>query len=209
MNQLKLVAILVIALIINGTTFTSAETKEVQTTNTVEVVNTQPAKEEVDQIIVEEETIYPKSYVQKGFEDVKKEFDKMIENYKTENLAGVLNLISNKDDVVFISSGTDILIGKDEITKAFTKDFEVTKKIDITIPWVYITGKGDSAVLTAIIDAEINLEKGSTIVNARQSLTFEKQKDGWKIVNSHLSYPAQRAVDSETVKVKTEEPAKK
>ena len=197
MNQLKLISIMVIALIINGTTFTSAETKEVQTTNTVEVVKTQPAKENVDQIIVEEETIYPKSYVQKGFEDVKKEFDKMIENYKTENLDGVLNLISNKDDVVFISSGSDILIGKDEITKAFTKDFEVTKKIDITIPWVYITGKGDSAVVTAIINAEINLEKGSTIVNARQSLAFEKQKDGWKIVNSHLSYPAQRAVDSE------------
>src|SRR3989339_1968064 len=175
MNQLKLISIMVIALIINGTTFTSAETKEVQTTNTVEVVKTQPAKENVDQIIVEEETIYPKSYVQKGFEDVKKEFDKMIENYKTENLDGVLNLISNKDDVVFISSGSDILIGKDEITKAFTKDFEVTKKIDITIPWVYITGKGDSAVVTAIINAEINLEKGSTIVNARQSLAFEKQ----------------------------------
>lgn len=195
MNQVKIIALLVIALIINGTAYTPAETTEVEAINETEVV-TQPVKEV---------TTYPDSYIQEGLEDVKLLFDMMIKSYETENIDGVLNVISNNDNVVFISSGSDILIGKDEIITAFKKDFETTKNVKIRVPWVYVTGKGNFAVVTAIINADIKLEEGSTSISARQTMTFEKEEDGWKIVNSHLSYPAERAVDQDVVEVDVDE----
>lgn len=199
MYQLKLVSLLVIALIINGTAYTPAETIEVEAINKTEVI-AQPVKEES----IEEESTYPDSYIQEGLEDVKFLFDMMIKSYETENLDGVINVISNNDNVVFISSGSDILIGKDEIITAFKKDFETTKNVKIRVPWVYVTGKGNFAVVTAIINADIKLEEGSTSISARQTMTFEKEEDGWKIINSHLSYPAERAVDKDEVDVEVE-----
>lgn len=143
--------------------------------------------------------VYPKSYVQEGYEDARKVLDTIIKSYATRDLQGVLNTISDEKDVVFVTAGLQVFIGKEEISNAFEKDFDKISSMELTIPWSVTSGEGNTAWVTSIILANLELLDGTTSISARQTLVLHKEAGGWKIVASHFSYPAYRPTEKDTV----------
>lgn len=145
------------------------------------------------------------SYIQEGYEDVQKTFDKLIIGYSNRQLDQIMALIADDEHAVFFGTGARyIIVGKENLRKAFENDFNSIKNIRINVPWISISGKDNIAWLNAIIGFSCNINGEIKQVNARQTIVFEKIEDEWKIVNSHLSFPAM-----EIIKPPVQKPAPK
>lgn len=143
-----------------------------------------------------------KSYIQEGYKGVLDTYNKMMIGYINENLDQVLSTIADDKNVVFFGTGEKyILIGKDNIKKAFKLDFKAFEDTDISVPWISISGKDNVAWVSALVEMSLKMEGKETQINARQTMVLEKVGDEWKIVNSHFSFPAMEEQVSSVDKV--------
>ncbi|MEW5822155.1 MAG: nuclear transport factor 2 family protein [Cyanobacteriota bacterium] len=135
----------------------------------------------------QQETI--SNYIQEGYEDVLKAYNKMIVGYNTENMDTVLETIADRDDVVFFGTGSRyMLLGKDDIKEAFKQDFKNINNLNISIPSITIQGEGDIAWLNSILDLIFNSNDKPHEVIGRHTIVFKKYGNDWKIVSSHFSF---------------------
>lgn len=191
MKKINTIIVLTLAILITGSSYSILKAENEPEANQETIITTEIDKPEiVEEITQTDFDKFPASYIQEGFEGVKEAFESMLQGYKDQNDKQILNQVSDKDDVVFVTAGLQIYVGKKELAPAFERDFNKIKDIEIEAPWVSISGKGDIAWLSSIIRAKLTTPAGSANLYGRQTMVFEKNADGWRIVNSHFSYPA-------------------
>ncbi len=137
------------------------------------------------------------SSFKKADADTEKEITSVLDTlnkaYLEENIDEALSIVANDENVIFIgTSERDKVKGIQALKKAFLEDFDNIDTLSADYPWVDIITNGKIALVTADFKAIMKTSDGKTEkIIARQTLTLEKIKGKWLILQSHFSFPVE------------------
>ncbi len=124
--------------------------------------------------------------------EIKAVLEELWTRYAQKDLEGCLQFWSRDPDLVVIGTGVDeVRLGPEELRNGIKRDFEQAGDIKQSIEWLRISAAGDVAWSAGNLTLTTTVDGKEVALRARQTNVYEKQHDGWRVVQLHLSLPAE------------------
>ena len=117
--------------------------------------------------------------------------DRFAAAYAAKDVAGVLGCFAVGEDGVLVGTGADEWrVGDAEVRAQTERDFAQGDALSIDYGDIHIEGRDRVAWFAAQATIRANLSGEPFEAALRLTGVLTQQGDGWKIVESHLSFPA-------------------
>lgn len=122
---------------------------------------------------------------------VKDLMGKYVKAYRDKDVAGMIKLFVEDEDLVVIGTGEDEWIrGSKQLRKGFKRDMDQADDIEVTFRDVTISNAGKVAWASCHMNFLANVEGEEVFLPGRLSAVFEEKNGEWLFCHAHYSLPA-------------------
>lgn len=120
--------------------------------------------------------------------EIKKILAEMATSFAEKNSEKYMNLFAKKADIVIYGSqeGEKWTSLKDYL-ESVNRNWAYAEKITVTYDWLTINNSGDVAWIATDVIFKSKIGKQTMSVSGRMTAVFVREKDNWKIAQSHFS----------------------
>jgi len=128
---------------------------------------------------------------QKSDAEVVETLDAMLRAYQGRDLEGVMRCYADDPDVTALGTNLDqFAVGAEKIREAYQEDFEGFDRLNIEMEGCQVSIEGHVAWVAAPCKAAFEVEGETISSDARLTGVLVKQGNQWRIIQFHLSFPA-------------------
>jgi len=123
--------------------------------------------------------------------DVVKTLNALMAAYRDRDIERVMGFFAPDSDVTALGTNLDqFVMGTERIREAYQDDFEAFDRLEMEVTHSQVSAEGSVAWLCAQCAAAFEIEGEKIRSNARLTAVLVRRQSAWRIIQFHLSFPA-------------------